>query len=184
MVVLNETHRRRLRRDYLAYYHRVRTHLSLAKDSPEPGAVQRFDLGRIVETPPVGGSIIATAGWHRKISPPAGCTGHAVAAGAWGCLAARGSPPLPPAPSVLKWARNTFHPYRSWGCPTANRPPPLHEHPGWLNGRDTPPTDEEVAQGLATVRARVGRLLAWRQVEPADDRTPPDHGGHHVDDPH
>jgi transposase InsO family protein len=55
MVVLDETHRRRLRRDYLAYYHRVRTHLSLAKDSPEPGAVQRFDLGRIVETPLVGG---------------------------------------------------------------------------------------------------------------------------------
>ena len=33
MVVLNETHRRRLLRDYLAYYHSVRTHLSLAKDS-------------------------------------------------------------------------------------------------------------------------------------------------------
>ena len=55
MVVLNETHRRRLRRDYLAYYHRVRTHLSLDKDSPEPRAVQRSDLGRIVETPLVGG---------------------------------------------------------------------------------------------------------------------------------
>ena len=100
--------------------------------------MQRSDLGRIVETPWSAASIIATAGWQRKISPPAGRTGHAVAAGAWVRLAARGSPPLPPAPSVLKWARNTFHPYCSWVCPIANRPPPLHEHPGWLNGRDTP----------------------------------------------
>jgi transposase InsO family protein len=55
MVVLNETHLRRLLRDYLAYYHSVRTHLSLDKDSPEPRAVDRPDLGRIVETPMVGG---------------------------------------------------------------------------------------------------------------------------------
>jgi hypothetical protein len=82
MVMLNETHRRRLRRDYLAYYHRVRTHLSLAKDSPEPRAAQRSDMGRIVETPWSAASIIAAAGWPHKISPPAGCTGHPVAAGA------------------------------------------------------------------------------------------------------
>ena len=55
MVVLNETHLRRLLRDYLAYYQSVRTHLSLDKDSPEPRAVHRPDLGRIVETPLVGG---------------------------------------------------------------------------------------------------------------------------------
>ena len=55
MVVLNETHLRRLLRDYLAYYHSVRTHLSLDKHSPEPRAVHRPDLGRIVETPLVGG---------------------------------------------------------------------------------------------------------------------------------
>jgi transposase InsO family protein len=55
MVVLNETHLRRLLRNYLAYYHNVRTHLSLDKDSPEPRAVHRPDLGRIVETPLVGG---------------------------------------------------------------------------------------------------------------------------------
>ena len=55
MVVLNETHLRRLLRDYLAYYHSVRTHLSLDKDSPAPRAVHRPDLGRIVETPLVGG---------------------------------------------------------------------------------------------------------------------------------
>jgi putative transposase len=55
MVVFNETHLRRLLRDYLAYYHSVQTHLSLDKDSPEPRAVHRPDLGRIVETPLVGG---------------------------------------------------------------------------------------------------------------------------------
>ncbi len=35
--------------------HSVRIHLSLDKDSPEPRAVQRPDLGRIVKTPLVGG---------------------------------------------------------------------------------------------------------------------------------
>jgi putative transposase len=55
MVVLNETHLRWLLRDYLAYYHSVRTHLSLDKDAPEPRGVERSDLGRIVETPMVGG---------------------------------------------------------------------------------------------------------------------------------
>jgi transposase InsO family protein len=55
MVVLNETHLRRLLRDYLTYYHRWRTHLSLEKDAPEPRAVERVDQGRIVETPLVGG---------------------------------------------------------------------------------------------------------------------------------
>jgi len=55
VVVLNETHLRRLLRDYLAYYHCVRTHLSLEKDSPEPRLVERLDQGRIVETPMVGG---------------------------------------------------------------------------------------------------------------------------------
>ena len=55
IVVLNETHLRRLLRDYLAYYHRVRTHLSLEKDSPEPRPVERPDQGGIVEIPMVGG---------------------------------------------------------------------------------------------------------------------------------
>ena len=34
---------------------RLRTHLSLEKDSPDTRAVQRPDLGRILETPLVGG---------------------------------------------------------------------------------------------------------------------------------
>jgi hypothetical protein len=32
-----------------------------------------------------------------------------------------------------------------------------------------PPSDEDVAHVLATVRARLGRLLARRRLEPADD---------------
>jgi len=36
------------------------------------------------------------------------------------------------------------------------------------------PGDEDVAQVLATVRARVGRLLARRQLEPEDDSALPD----------
>jgi putative transposase len=55
VVVLNEPHLRRLLRDYLAYYHSARTHLSLAKDAPEPRRVERLDEGQIVETPMAGG---------------------------------------------------------------------------------------------------------------------------------
>jgi putative transposase len=55
VVVLNETHLRRLLRDYLLYYHSARTHLSLAKDTPEPRRVERLDEGQIVETPMAGG---------------------------------------------------------------------------------------------------------------------------------
>jgi len=38
-----------------AAYHGCRTHLSLAKDPPEPRAVQPPDLGRIMAIPQVGG---------------------------------------------------------------------------------------------------------------------------------
>ena len=55
VVVLNETHLRRLLSAYLIYYHGARTHLSLEKDAPEPRPVERLDEGRIVETPMVGG---------------------------------------------------------------------------------------------------------------------------------
>src|SRR5690348_10513909 len=40
---------------------------------------------------------------------------------------------------------------------------PLTFHPA------PPPSDADVAHTLATVRARVGRLLARRHLEPADD---------------
>jgi hypothetical protein len=40
---------------YFSYYHRTRPHLSLEKDSPEPGAVQPPDMGRVVAVPQVEG---------------------------------------------------------------------------------------------------------------------------------
>ena len=55
VVVVNEVHLHRLLHAYLAYYHGARTHLSLAKDAPDPRPVERLDQGRIVETPMVGG---------------------------------------------------------------------------------------------------------------------------------
>jgi putative transposase len=55
VVVLNDTHLRRLLSQYLIYYHRARTHLSLDKDAPEPRRVERLEQGRIVETPMAGG---------------------------------------------------------------------------------------------------------------------------------
>ena len=42
--------------------------------------------------------------------------------------------------------------------------------PGGLTFHPTPPpSDEDVAQALATVSARVGRIVARRQLEPTDD---------------
>jgi putative transposase len=55
VVVLNETHLRRLLSHYLLYYHRARTHLALDKDTPEPRPVEHPDQGGIVEIPMVGG---------------------------------------------------------------------------------------------------------------------------------
>jgi hypothetical protein len=52
VVVLNQRHLRRLLKRYFAYYHSSRTHLSLAKDAPEPRSIQR--QGKIVATPQVG----------------------------------------------------------------------------------------------------------------------------------
>ena len=54
-LIRNENHLRRILRDYLAYYHGCRTHLSLEKDSPEPRKVESPDQGNIVEIPMVGG---------------------------------------------------------------------------------------------------------------------------------
>ena len=48
----NEAHLHRLLHAYLAYYHGARTHLSLAKDAPDPRPVERLDQGRIVRREP------------------------------------------------------------------------------------------------------------------------------------
>jgi putative transposase len=55
VIVLNESSLRRILRAYFDYYQRSRTHLSLAKDTPEPRAIQPPALGAIHELPQVGG---------------------------------------------------------------------------------------------------------------------------------
>jgi putative transposase len=55
VIVLNAQHLRRLLTDYLTYYHRFRTHLSLGMDCPEPRPVERPEDGKVVEVLEVGG---------------------------------------------------------------------------------------------------------------------------------
>jgi putative transposase len=53
VVVLNQRHLTGLLKKYFVYYHHSRTHLALAKDSPEPRAV--MNQGRIIAIPQIGG---------------------------------------------------------------------------------------------------------------------------------
>src|SRR6516225_9991729 len=55
VMVWNETSLRRILRSYFHYYEKSRTHLALAKDAPEPRAVDGPENGRIVAIPQVGG---------------------------------------------------------------------------------------------------------------------------------
>jgi transposase InsO family protein len=55
LIVFNEFSLRRTLRSYFEYYRKSRTHLSLAKDSPEPRAIQPAEMGRVVAVPLVGG---------------------------------------------------------------------------------------------------------------------------------
>ena len=56
IIVLNETHLKRILRQYVDDYYNVsRTHLSLGKDCPEPRAVELPSGGEIVEMPVLGG---------------------------------------------------------------------------------------------------------------------------------
>ncbi len=55
MIVFNERHARRLIRDYLEYYHGSRTHLGLAKDTPDGREVEPPELGPVQRRPMVGG---------------------------------------------------------------------------------------------------------------------------------
>jgi transposase InsO family protein len=55
VIIFSESGLYRKLKYFVAYYHRSRTHLSLAKDSPEPREVQSPELGRIVAIPQVGG---------------------------------------------------------------------------------------------------------------------------------
>jgi transposase InsO family protein len=55
VIVVNETGLSRVLKQYLAYYHQSRTHLSLAKDSPAPRPIARPTIGPVVAIPRVGG---------------------------------------------------------------------------------------------------------------------------------
>src|SRR5256884_5390653 len=55
VVVIGERHLREILSKYVDYYNGTRTHLSLAKDAPEPRGVQVRSEGRVVEVPRVGG---------------------------------------------------------------------------------------------------------------------------------
>ena len=55
VIVFNEASLYRQVKSFLEYYHESRTHLSLAKDPPEPRPVQSLELGAIVAIPQVGG---------------------------------------------------------------------------------------------------------------------------------
>lgn len=55
VIVLNERHLKTLLSRYFDYYHRWRTHRSLALDCPEPRVIQLPDLGPVKEVPEVGG---------------------------------------------------------------------------------------------------------------------------------
>jgi transposase InsO family protein len=55
IIVLNESSLRSILKSYFEHYRRSRTHLALAKDAPEPRAIQPPGLGAVVGIPEVGG---------------------------------------------------------------------------------------------------------------------------------
>jgi transposase InsO family protein len=55
VIVLNERHLRRLLKEYVDYYHRSRTHLSLDKDPPEPRDIESGTTGNVVPFPVLAG---------------------------------------------------------------------------------------------------------------------------------
>ena len=55
LIIIDESHLRRILKSYLGYYHLCRTHLSLEMDCPEPRATTPPENGKIVALPKVGG---------------------------------------------------------------------------------------------------------------------------------
>src|SRR5260370_31616969 len=55
VIVFHKTSLRRTLHSYFEYYHRSRTHLSLANDSPQPRPIQPPEMGSIVAIPQVAG---------------------------------------------------------------------------------------------------------------------------------
>ena len=59
VIVLGERNLRRILKSYFQYYHQTRTHLSLAKDAPEPRAIQPLKMGAVVK-------YLEVRGLHRR----------------------------------------------------------------------------------------------------------------------
>jgi transposase InsO family protein len=55
IIVWNPRSLRRILQSYFAYYARSRTHLALAKDTPEHRAVEQPEQGHVISIPQVGG---------------------------------------------------------------------------------------------------------------------------------
>ena len=55
LIILNEVHLKRILTDYFDYYHRLRTHLSLDRNSPVPREVEPLSTGEVIAIPQVGG---------------------------------------------------------------------------------------------------------------------------------
>ncbi len=55
MIVLGEHHLRRILREYVAYYHADRPHMSLGGDAPLRREVEPPSMGRVVAMPRLGG---------------------------------------------------------------------------------------------------------------------------------
>ena len=67
VVVIGERHLMGILSEYVDYYNRSRTHLSLAEDAPEPRTVQPPSQGRVVEASRVGGLHHDTSGERREL---------------------------------------------------------------------------------------------------------------------
>lgn len=55
VLVINESHLRRVLFSYADYYHCSRTHFSLDKDCPDAGPIQPPNSGQVIAIPQVGG---------------------------------------------------------------------------------------------------------------------------------
>jgi putative transposase len=71
IIAADERHLKRLLSDYVCYYKRCRTHLSLEKDAPVSRPTEPPSLGPVIEIPKVGGLhhlYTRKAAWSIKIS--------------------------------------------------------------------------------------------------------------------
>ena len=55
VIVLNEAHLMRILKDYFAYYHESRAHLSLDRNAPTPRELEPPEQGNVISIPQVGG---------------------------------------------------------------------------------------------------------------------------------